>query len=527
MTLIDMMFGNFQTEQGIAISAMGARSARKPKEAGKGSSFIDILNSSMSSSDKSSVKNAGFNREKFHKEVDKTVEKSDNTPMMHSFREAGKYNRRIDKTTVSDRTRANKSIEEGITTQKKSSAAETVSEPDSQANMMQIVAQLLGLEVSELQKLLNEAGISPDSFESLRNISEISADLAQILGLNSNQQKTLEIMLQTAAELLGDSPDTSYDQSVSIKHSAASENTIHDTSSAPSQDIAASSISAQSPLELLSEQIRQKLDEYGIRLEEGEDSVQEDIKALMLPMLEKTAPKVRQAAHVAEQISVEGSEKELSAIGTEEMPKESDVQADKDSEQTTASVRLPQQADSQPAVSNETQNQPVFTSIIQANQAIDATPVKAPVSANAKEILSQIIEKAQIIMMPDKSEMVMELKPDSLGKLSLKLVTENGIVMAKFVAENQQVKEVLETNMQLLKDSLQKQGLDVQGFSVSVRQDSNRSGWNNQREGRTDGFAKDQIATVTSHEGQMPVFSETAGRRNPYMRETSTIELSA
>lgn len=84
------------------------------------------------------------------------------------------------------------------------------------------------------------------------------------------------------------------------------------------------------------------------------------------------------------------------------------------------------------------------------------------------EILSQVIDKAKVILTGDKSEMVVDLKPDSLGRLSLKIVTERGMVMAKFTAESQQVKEILESNMQLLKDSLEKQGMLVQGFSVSV-----------------------------------------------------------
>lgn len=84
------------------------------------------------------------------------------------------------------------------------------------------------------------------------------------------------------------------------------------------------------------------------------------------------------------------------------------------------------------------------------------------------EIINQVLEKAKVLLNGDKSEMIMELKPDSLGKVSLKVVTERGIVTAQFVAENEQVKAALEANMQILKDSLEKQGLSVQGFSVSV-----------------------------------------------------------
>lgn len=97
------------------------------------------------------------------------------------------------------------------------------------------------------------------------------------------------------------------------------------------------------------------------------------------------------------------------------------------------------------------------------------------------EIISQVISKAKVVLSGEKSEMTMDLKPDSLGKLSLKIVTERGMVVAKFEAESQQVKHVLESNMQLLKESLEKQGLCIQGLSVSVRQDSSGGFSNNDK----------------------------------------------
>jgi flagellar hook-length control protein FliK len=88
------------------------------------------------------------------------------------------------------------------------------------------------------------------------------------------------------------------------------------------------------------------------------------------------------------------------------------------------------------------------------------------------EIINQVINKAKVVLNGEKSEMIVQLKPESLGRLSLKLVSDNGVLTAKFITENQQVKQVLETNLQTLKSALEEQGLNVQGFSVFVRQDS-------------------------------------------------------
>jgi flagellar hook-length control protein FliK len=87
------------------------------------------------------------------------------------------------------------------------------------------------------------------------------------------------------------------------------------------------------------------------------------------------------------------------------------------------------------------------------------------------DIINQVIKKADIFVQGSHQEMVMKLEPESLGKLNLKIVIENGLVTAKFVAESQQVKEVLESSFNQLKDALQQKGISVQGFSVSVKQE--------------------------------------------------------
>lgn len=150
----------------------------------------------------------------------------------------------------------------------------------------------------------------------------------------------------------------------------------------------------------------------------------------------------------------------------------------------------------------------------------------APVSA--REILNQIVEKAEAVITGDKSEMVMDLKPDHLGKLSLKLVTENGIVMANFVADSQQVKEVLEANMQLLKSALEKQGFIVQGFNVSVGSDSQKG-----LEKRSFAGERTTVHSVRNRTysgltaGNGLVMTNIPENLNPYMRSDSSIDLTA
>ena len=84
------------------------------------------------------------------------------------------------------------------------------------------------------------------------------------------------------------------------------------------------------------------------------------------------------------------------------------------------------------------------------------------------DVLKQVTEKMDVSLFDDKSEMVMKLKPDDLGKVTVKINLENGVISAKFLAESEKVKEILESNFNQLKDSLEKQGMMIQEFSVSV-----------------------------------------------------------
>lgn len=89
------------------------------------------------------------------------------------------------------------------------------------------------------------------------------------------------------------------------------------------------------------------------------------------------------------------------------------------------------------------------------------------------DVIKQISEKIDINLFEDKSEMIVKLKPDHLGKVTIEFAVENGNITAKFLAESQKVKEILESSMQDLKDHLAKQGMMIQDLSVSVGNDNN------------------------------------------------------
>ena len=123
-------------------------------------------------------------------------------------------------------------------------------------------------------------------------------------------------------------------------------------------------------------------------------------------------------------------------------------------------------------VLNVIPGQPSFSNVSQI-QASGSTEVA---SANKEELFSQIVEQAKVMINNGGSEMEVHLKPEHLGRLQLKVTIENEVVTAKFVAESQQVKEIIESNLGQLRRSLQENGIQVDMLMVSVGyQQSNES----------------------------------------------------
>lgn len=87
-----------------------------------------------------------------------------------------------------------------------------------------------------------------------------------------------------------------------------------------------------------------------------------------------------------------------------------------------------------------------------------------------KSILTQVQDgvKASLKVMQDGSEMVMKLKPESLGEVSVKVTVHKNTVTAEMTVQSQIVKEALEASLYDLKNTLKDKGFDVNDIQVSI-----------------------------------------------------------
>lgn len=104
-----------------------------------------------------------------------------------------------------------------------------------------------------------------------------------------------------------------------------------------------------------------------------------------------------------------------------------------------------------------------------AEQTVKTDLQAVAAEVDTSDFLEQIVRKAELMVKQNSSQIKIELQPEFLGKLTIKVVMEEGAVTAKFITDNHQVKQMLESNINLLKQSLEAQGMRVERAEVNVQ----------------------------------------------------------
>ncbi len=140
---------------------------------------------------------------------------------------------------------------------------------------------------------------------------------------------------------------------------------------------------------------------------------------------------------------------------------------------------------------------------------------KTIVNENSKvldkdSIFQQIVEKVKVDL--DKTDEIrIKLKPDFLGEISLKISTEKGIVTAKAFVENYNVKQIIESNLDNLKDNMRELGINFEALDVSVGKDSgfdknNSQAWKQEQKIKVRKSKLESIPVAPTYEEDMNTY---------------------
>lgn len=84
------------------------------------------------------------------------------------------------------------------------------------------------------------------------------------------------------------------------------------------------------------------------------------------------------------------------------------------------------------------------------------------------DVINQIVEQVRIQMNQDTTSLEMQLYPEHLGKIQIHVVSKDGIMTARIVAETEAAKQAIENGLTNLKESMQEQNLKVDAIEVMV-----------------------------------------------------------
>lgn len=91
------------------------------------------------------------------------------------------------------------------------------------------------------------------------------------------------------------------------------------------------------------------------------------------------------------------------------------------------------------------------------------------VSENTQEIMNQILDYMKIQLNADADYLEMQLQPESLGTLQIRITAKEGIMTAQFTTASESVRAALESQMVQLQQQLENQNIKVEAIEVMVQ----------------------------------------------------------
>ncbi len=99
-------------------------------------------------------------------------------------------------------------------------------------------------------------------------------------------------------------------------------------------------------------------------------------------------------------------------------------------------------------------------------------------TVNGADVIKQIINSVKVTGNNVVQSMEIQLNPEHLGKVTLNVTSKSGVITAEIVAQNEQVKKAIESQINTLKDNFENQGIKIEAVEVTVQSHSFESGQN-------------------------------------------------
>ncbi len=108
----------------------------------------------------------------------------------------------------------------------------------------------------------------------------------------------------------------------------------------------------------------------------------------------------------------------------------------------------------------------VTTEVNNLGQVVETVTTYSNDQANS--IMSQVTDSIRVNYTPDTTSMELQLHPASLGTVNMNIASNNGVVTAHILVENEAVKAALESQLITLQQTFDEQGMKVEAVEVAV-----------------------------------------------------------
>ena len=88
-----------------------------------------------------------------------------------------------------------------------------------------------------------------------------------------------------------------------------------------------------------------------------------------------------------------------------------------------------------------------------------------------QDVMTKLVDKARMALSNGKTEIIMALKPDSLGNINLKMTMEGDEIRGKIFVDNAEIKDIFTKNIDTVIKSLSEAGISIEGFDIMFSQD--------------------------------------------------------
>ena len=165
-------------------------------------------------------------------------------------------------------------------------------------------------------------------------------------------------------------------------------------------------------------------------------------------------------------------------------------------------------------------------------QDVFANAVQEAAQVNPVEVVRQVVDAVKVIQKESLQSIEVQLNPENLGKLHITVSARNGVLTAEIATQNEQVKRAVESQMSMLKENLESQGIKVDAVEITVQSHAFEGGQNlqgnNSQQEKAGKEGKRHLDLSSLDELSDDELSEDeAAAKNAVMNENSSVEYTA